>query len=239
MRVVRSSVPLRCILILSVTSLLACKGPQSPPQAKAQAESAAPAFKPPPPAPVVKPPPAPAPAAAAKVPAPEAPKPSPTKLGAFTAELIDLQKGGAKTPIDAEKLGGLTAFIIIGVRCPASNAYKERMRSVAGEYGPKGVRFVFVYPNSDDTPDAKRTFHREAAFPAAMIDDQGGKVAKALKAVRTSEVFVADKTGLVHYRGPVDDNRNPTQVKERLLARALDEVLAGKPVTKPYAQVFA
>jgi hypothetical protein len=64
-------------------------------------------------------------------------------------------------------------------------------------------------------------------------------VAHVLGAQRTSELFVADKKGVVVYHGAVDDSRDPNAVKQRYLAPALDETLAGKAVTTPASQVFA
>ena len=221
------------MMALGATLLGGCKKADSPPPLAPAGNAVANAA--PPPAPLVKPPPT---AVPSPIPSPAAPT-APDQIGAFAATLVDLAPGGRTAPIDASKLEGLTAFILVGTKCPASNAYRDRMRALAKDYGPKGVRFVFVYPNSDDTPDIKRGFHQQAAYAAPMIDDQGGQVARALKATRTSEVIVADKSGRVVYRGPVDDNRNAALAKEPMLARALDETLAGKPVTKPFAQVFA
>ena len=41
------------------------------------------------------------------------------------------------------------------------------------------------------------------------------------------------------FHGAVDDSREPKAITKRYLAPALDEVLAGKPVTTPTSDVFA
>jgi hypothetical protein len=43
----------------------------------------------------------------------------------------------------------------------------------------------------------------------------------------------------VVFHGGIDDSRDAAGVKEQFLRMALDETLAGKPVTKTAAQVFA
>ena len=58
---------------------------------------------------------------------------------------------------------------------------------------------------------------------------------------RTSEAFVVDETGAVRYQGRIDDQfgvgykrAKPTR---RDLAVAIDDVLAGKPVSQPVTEV--
>ena len=41
------------------------------------------------------------------------------------------------------------------------------------------------------------------------------------------------------YHGAIDDARDPAAVKQRYLATALDELLAGKAITTASSQVFA
>jgi hypothetical protein len=72
-----------------------------------------------------------------------------------------------------------------------------------------------------------------------MVDDQGGLLARQFAARRTTEIFLADKSGQVVFHGGLDDNRDAASVKQRFLAQAIDEVLAGKPVTVAQSQVFA
>src|SRR5262245_18653503 len=84
------------------------------------------------------------------------------RVPAFTAQAVDLS---AKTPktttFDSQKTKHATAYLFVGTTCPATLAYLERIRALQKTYAPKGVDFVFDYPNKTDTSDAKRTFHRE------------------------------------------------------------------------------
>jgi len=158
----------------------------------------------------------------------------------FTAQVTTIAADKLRTaPFDSHKTKHVTAYIFVGTTCPATNAYAERFKQLEQQYGPKGVDFVYIYPNSNDTSDAKRDFHKQKQFTGGMIDDQGAKLARLFKAQRTSELFLTDKQGIVVYHGAVDDSRDPNAVKQRYLVSALDEVLANKPVTVATSTVFA
>jgi thiol-disulfide isomerase/thioredoxin len=157
----------------------------------------------------------------------------------FTAPLITFAGDTQQTTdFDSHKTKRVTAYIFVGVTCPATNAYAARLQQLERQYAPKGVDFLFIYPNSNDTRDAKLVFQKQH-FLGGLIDDQGARLARLFKAQRTSELFVVNKKGIIVYHGAIDDSRDPTAVKQRYLATALDEVLAGKPVTVATSTVFA
>lgn len=230
-------------LLLGGCALLACKGPTEAPAVPAKAPEAAVA-----PAPAkAMPPPAPkAPIAAVPVapPAgPAAPPPSALigqQIPAFMAE-VDTYVGEKLTPskFDSRKAGAIVVYTVLGTGCPASRAYVERTVALDRDYGSKGVKFVYLYPNVDEQPDQKRAFHKQNGYPGGLVDDKGATIVKLLGAQRSSEMIIADKSAKIVFRGPLDDSRNPLQVKQRYVGPALDELLVGKSVTVPYANVFA
>jgi hypothetical protein len=162
------------------------------------------------------------------------------KIESFTTEAITVAGDKQTTaPYDSAKAAKTTAYVVLGTRCPTSAAYLERFRELERTYKAKGVAFVWVYPNRDDPSDAKLGFHREQRFAGPMIDDQDARVARILRATRTSEVVVVAKDGTILYRGGVDDSKEPAAVTKRYAAAAFDEHLAGKPITVTHSQVFA
>ncbi|HUI27708.1 MAG TPA: redoxin family protein [Candidatus Kryptonia bacterium] len=162
------------------------------------------------------------------------------KVPAFTAQAVDLTVDPPRTStVDSSAAKRITAYIFVGVTCPATNAYAERFKQLAQTYSPKGVDFVYLYPNRNDTPEAKRDFHKSKQLGGRMIDDQGGKLAQEFRAQKTSELFLADKQGKIVYHGAADDSRDPNAVKQHYLADALDELLTGKQIAMPASQVFA
>jgi thiol-disulfide isomerase/thioredoxin len=158
----------------------------------------------------------------------------------FTAQAIDLSGGKPRTvEFDSHKTQHPTVYIFVGTHCPATAAYAERLTQLEKTYEPKGVDFIYLYPNNEDTEGLARTFHGEKKFAGKFIHDQGARLARLFGAKRTSELFLANKDDIVVYHGAIDDSRDPAAVKDHYLANALDQMLAGKPITTASTDVFA
>jgi len=158
----------------------------------------------------------------------------------FSAQLMDVSGETPTTAVfDSTTANRITTYMVVGVNCPTTRAYSERVSQLQKLYAPKEVDFVFIYSNREDTLDGKIAFHRERQLGGKLIDDQGGEIAKKFGAKHTSEIFVANKEGSIVYHGAVDDSRNPTGVKQHYLQMALDETLAGSPVTVSSSAVQA
>jgi len=160
---------------------------------------------------------------------------------AFSARLLKLSADKVEeTEFDSAKTGKPTLYGFIGTSCPVTAQYSARLKDLAEKYQAKGVNVVYVYSTSYEDRDKKVEFHRAQGFSAALLDDQGAKVKNLLGAVRSTEMFVADANGKIVYHGAVDDSaRDPGAVKVSYVAQALDETLAGKPVSVTSSQVFA
>jgi peroxiredoxin len=163
------------------------------------------------------------------------------KIPSFTAKAVDLSGAEPKTAdVDSQKLARTTVYLFVGTQCPTTQAYVDRLRALEQEYDAKGIDFVYVYPNRTDTSEAKSAFHKERKLAGAMIDDEGAAIAKTLGAQRTAEAVVVGRDGEILYRGAIDDSaREPEEVNLRYVALALDEHLAGKPVSTKSAPVSA
>jgi hypothetical protein len=152
------------------------------------------------------------------------------KMPAFTAKVT---RDGKTLDFDSTKNAKTTVYVLVGVTCPATEPYAERLCLLEAAYMRKGVDFVYLYVNSDkvELPADKAKFHKKCKFTGAFLNDGDGAIAKKLAATRTGEALIVDKDGKVLYRGGIDDSLNdPSKVKEKYVAEALDLVLAGKPV---------
>ena len=139
---------------------------------------------------------------------------------------------------DSARLATPVIYVFIGTTCPTTAKYLGRLAALEKELGRK-VAFVYVYPNKNDTPEGKRAFHARNGLGGVLVDDQGARIATLLGAEKTSEVMLVSKKGRLVYRGAIDDNKEPAQVKRRHLAIAVREHLAGKRVSTAKTEVFA
>jgi peroxiredoxin len=129
----------------------------------------------------------------------------------------------------------LVVVVFLGCECPLAKQYAPRLKKLAAEYGPRGVAFVGINSNSQDTITELAAYARihEIEFP--LLKDPGNAVADQLGAQRTPEVLVLDADRTIRYQGRIDDQyvvgRQRSEPTRRDLATALDELLAGKPVS--------
>jgi hypothetical protein len=177
-----------------------------------------------------------APAAGEATPAaPAAPIEPGQTMPAFERQATALAPDGSPSTvaISSRKTQRPTAYMFVGTRCNTTGKYLGRIAALEKQYAGK-VDFVYLYPNKTDSSDEKQAFHKRHQLRGPMIDDQGGAVAHGLLGGRrTAELVLADKAGVVVYTGAIDDNKEESKVTRRHAAVAIDEHLAGKPVSQP------
>ena len=108
------------------------------------------------------------------------------------------------------------------------------MKELATAYDGKGV--VWLTINSTHYMDAAANAKFKAAngLPYTILVDQSGKVGHLYDAQTTPHMYIIDGDGKLVYIGAIDDDPrgNKGEPATNYVAAALDEVLAGKAVTK-------
>ena len=123
--------------------------------------------------------------------------------------------------------------------CPYVIGSDEVTRQTAEKFAPQGVKFVGINSNSKNTyaeDDFQHMVARmdEYKFPWLYLYDESQEVAKAYGTLRTPHFFVFDKERKLIYTGRgVDNPRDTRKMKTNDLERALEEHLAGKPISVP------
>lgn len=139
------------------------------------------------------------------------------------------------------KMKKAIAVVFIGTECPLVNLYVLRLAELQRELGPSGLQILAINSNSQDSPAdvAKHAQARKLPFPVLL--DPGQKVADLFAAERTPEVFLLDPSGIVRYCGRIDDQygvgKNRLAPTRHDLKEAIQEILAGKPVSIPKTSV--
>lgn len=129
-------------------------------------------------------------------------------------------------------------LVFLGVECPLSNQFVPVLADLHKEYTSKGVVFVGINANAQDSRERVAAHARRHGIPFPIVKDTGNKVADQLGARRTPEAFLVDSSGAIRYQGRIDDQfgigfARPGKPTRRDLAVALDEILAGKSVSVP------
>lgn len=139
---------------------------------------------------------------------------------------------------DFEKNKHLVVFFTCN-HCPYVIGSDEVTRATAEKYTKKGVGFVAINSNSENTyPEdsfenmVKRM--EKHKFPWVYLHDKDQSVAREYGALRTPHFYVFDESRNLVYTGRgVDSPRDTSRMMVNDLDRALDELTSGMPVSVP------
>jgi peroxiredoxin len=145
---------------------------------------------------------------------------------------------GTKHSLTDYKSAKVIVLMFIATQCPVSNAYNERMVHLYNEYASKGVAFVGINANKQESVEEIKEHAKEHGFSFPVLKDNNNIIADKLSASVTPEIFVLNKKLEVLYHGRIDDSRRASDVKSEDLRTALDELLAGKPVAVAETKAF-
>ena len=124
-------------------------------------------------------------------------------------------------------------------KCPVSLAYDERMAALYSKYRSQGVSFLAVASNKNESPvEIRRNVENlKLSFPVLL--DQDGVLADRLGATHTPSVFILDGSGVLRYRGAVDNNKHAGE-RGRVahVEDALNAILGDQPVPEGETKVF-
>jgi peroxiredoxin len=119
-------------------------------------------------------------------------------------------------------------------KCPPSATYDERMKELDAKYRNRGVVILAVDSNKNETAADIRRNREHRKWPFPVLVDAEGTLAESVGATHNPGVVILDGTGVLRYRGAIDNNRRPgEQGRSAYVEDALDAILAGKPVPQP------
>lgn len=161
------------------------------------------------------------------------------KLGADCPD-FSLPATDGKTYDRADFLNGKPLVIMfICNHCPYVKAIEDRLIQLAADLKMQGIHVVGICSNDEvNYPDdsflnlKKRAEEKNYAFP--YLHDRTQQVAKSFGAVCTPDFFVYDNSGLLAYRGQLDDSwKDPSLVQNRELYNAVIELSRNETISRP------
>jgi hypothetical protein len=122
------------------------------------------------------------------------------------------------------------------------------MQKLQADAAAKGVVWLSICssaPNQQGhaTPaDALKACAEKNSAATAYLIDESGATGRAYGAKRTPEMYVINADGILVYQGAIDDKKSvdPADIAtaKNLVAAAIDETLAGKPVSTPETEAY-
>jgi hypothetical protein len=131
-----------------------------------------------------------------------------------------------------------TVLLFLSTVCPISNAYQDRIQALLRDFGGQPVRFVLINSNDNESAAETQQYAEDVKFPIPFFKDWRNTVADRFGATLTPEAVVIDAGGAGRYQGGIDDARNPARVKVAAVRIAVQDLLAGRPVSVKPIRAF-
>jgi hypothetical protein len=139
--------------------------------------------------------------------------------------------GGQTTRLSDLAGDGPLIVAIRDMNCPVSQRYGLTLQTLQAEYAREGVRFVFIDLTPDDVGWSVRMPRDQATLGGSYVRHVDDGFFTALHPQTTTEVFLLDGSGVLRYRGAIDDQYGIDFVRQaprsRFLEGALQAVLVG------------
>lgn len=166
--------------------------------------------------------------------APPEPKPVPA---------ITLTDAAGKPSVLAGGDAKAVVVAFLATDCPMSNGYLPALNDLAAKYAEREVKVVGVVPDPDTTAEQLAAHAKEYKLGFPLLRDPKHAAVSALGPKVTPEVVVLDDKRVVRYRGRIDDGyagrlKPKAVVTRHDLVAAVDEVLAGQPVSVAETKAF-
>ena len=126
--------------------------------------------------------------------------------------------------------------------CPFIQRHYDEMKTFTkldDKYRDKGVVQLAISSTGASTAADNKKWVEAHAMKFPILNDPDKAVALAYGAKTTPHCFVIDKAGKIAYRGAIDNDPNGSKAdRVNYVEKALDELLAGKPVSEPETKSY-
>jgi len=127
------------------------------------------------------------------------------------------------------------ALVFMNTSCPIAQRYLPRLEELHKKYAPQGVQIIAVYNSQDESPKDIAAHGLAAGVTFPLVWDELQKCTSALGVERVPQAVLLDGSKRVIYSGRIDDQYRTGGVQPQVtrsdLAAAIDELLAGKPIS--------
>lgn len=164
--------------------------------------------------------------------------PAPPAIGTVIDDFKLPDADGKEHSLNSLKGAKGTVLIFIATKCPVSNAYNDRMEKLAADYKAKGVNVIGINSNNTEPSAEVKSHAAEKHLTFTILKDDGNKIADRFGATHTPEVYVLDTSSKLVYHGRIDNSQKIENISSNDLREALDEMLAGKPISKTSNMAF-
>jgi peroxiredoxin len=130
--------------------------------------------------------------------------------------------------------------------CPFVKKFYDKgnyvMNDWAKAYGDKGVVWLAINSTASHDMAHNKKVAEKWKIDRPILDDSSGEVGEQYNAKTTPHMYVINADGVLAYAGAIDDNGSPDSAEiknaKNYVAQAVDELLAGKKVSKSESKSY-
>jgi peroxiredoxin len=182
----------------------------------------------------------------------KAPVPKTLEIGAAAPDFKLPGVDGQDYTLASFKEAKLLCVVFTCNHCPTAQAYEERIKKLHADYKDRGVALVAISPNDDlavrldelgytdvnDSFEDMKYRAKTAGFTFPYLYDGATQATSlAYGVVATPQVYLFDAERKLRYVGRIDDS-DVKEVTSHDTRNAIEELLAGKPVTVEKTRTF-
>lgn len=156
------------------------------------------------------------------------------------APLFTLKDQDEKDVSLSDLAGKIVVLEWMNYDCPVSRRHYDRgtFDALAEKYKDQGVVWLAVNSTHYSTPERNRKFAQEHNVPYPILDDRTGEIGRKYGAKTTPHICIV-QGGSVVYSGAIDDDPGGNKAAPvNYVERAIEEILAGKPLSTPRTQPY-
>ena len=166
------------------------------------------------------------------------------------APTFSLPGSDGKTHALADYSGKIVVLEWFNQECPFVKKHydSQNMQNLQRDYTGKDVVWLSVVSSApgkqghQTASEAAAATKELNASPTVVLLDESGSVGQSYGAKTTPHMFVIGKDGTLLYQGAIDDDPSfkPDNIptSKNYVRKALDETLAGKPVSEPMSTPY-
>lgn len=156
------------------------------------------------------------------------------KMNLLDRELISSEGSpGSLRPLLGKRA---TVLVFLNTECPIFNGYVATLNELAKQFVDQGVAVIGLNPNDGISVREMAAHRKEFSLTIPVLRDAGAVIASQLKVEHCPEAVLLDNEGTVRYLGRIDERyarrgAGAGDVRRRDLSIAIEELLAGKPIS--------
>jgi peroxiredoxin len=155
---------------------------------------------------------------------------------------FSLQDQSGKTVKLSDYKGKIVVLEWFNQGCPyVVRHYKAKtMTTTADKYKGQDVVWLAVNTTQGKSAEDNKASAEAWGISYPILSDTSSSVAQAYGAKTTPHMFIIDKEGKLAYKGAIDDDSSADggKASKNYVATALDELLAGKPVSTSETKAY-